>query len=278
MSNWYSFKVGDFNCLAINDGTLIGEALPLFTNASEAELMQALEKHELQPDHLPSSWTCLLVETPDHLVLVDTGLSNAINLGGGGLFFGLQNAGIAPEDVDTVILTHGHLDHVGGCTNANGESSFPNARFVMPQSEWDYWTSLDEKPEQFAGGLVRQRLLPIESQLETIQPDTEIVPGIRAFPAHGHSIGHIALDIESGGDRLLHLVDAVLHPIHVEHPDWVAIFDMFPDQMVNTRRELCRLAAETEAMTLFFHFAPFPGLGYIVEKGNAWEWEHIESE
>ncbi|HUF39304.1 MAG TPA: MBL fold metallo-hydrolase [Anaerolineales bacterium] len=278
MSNRYSFKVGDFNCLAINDGSLIGSASPLFINAPEAELTHALDRHGLQRDHLPSAWTCLLVETPDHLVLVDTGLNNAINIGGGGLFSGLQDAGIAPGDIDTVILTHGHLDHVGGCSNAKGEPSFPNARYMIIQSEWDYWTSPEEKPEQFAGEVIRQRLLPIESQLETIQPDTEIVPGIRAFPAHGHTIGHIALEIESGGDRLLHLVDSVLHPIQIEHPDWVAIFDMFPDQTVITRRELCRLAAEKEAMTLFFHFAPFPGLGYIVEKGNAWEWKHIEDE
>jgi glyoxylase-like metal-dependent hydrolase (beta-lactamase superfamily II) len=278
MTNRYSFKIGDFNCLAISDGDQIGSSPPLFTNAPEAELMLALENHGLRRDHLPSTWTCLLVETPEHLILVDTGEYNAFNLGGGKLFPGLRDAGIAPEDIDTVVLTHGHPDHIGGCLNAKGEPNFPKARYVLAQTEWDYWTDPEEKPDPFVGmfaGWVRNCLLAIESQLDTIQPDTEIVSGIRALPARGHTIGQIALKVESEGDSLLQLADSILHPIQLEHPEWVAVMDMFPDQTVSTRRELCRLAVEIEAMTLLFHFDPFPSLGYIVEQGNGWEWKPI---
>jgi len=272
MDNRFRFQLGDFSCLAINDGTIIGKADRLFVNAPEDKLQQALQQRGLQPDHLPSAWTCLLVETPAHLVLVDTGENNVGHLGGGQLFPALQAEGITPEDIDTVILTHGHGDHIGGCVNAVGQPAFPNARYLITQTEWDYWTDLQDKSERIVQ-LIRRCLLPLKPQLETIQPGEEILPGIRTLPAAGHTSGHIALEITSGGETLLNLADAVLHPIQLENPDWVAAFDASPEQTVATRKVLCQRAVETGARVLVFHFTPFPGLGYILKKGNSWAWQ-----
>lgn len=272
MDNTYQFKLGNFNCLAINDGTFIGQAKRLFVNAPEEALRQALARHGLQPDHLPSTWTCLLVEMPDHLILVDTGENNVGNMGGGQLFPALEAEGITPGDIDTVILTHGHGDHIGGCVDAASRPAFPNARYVMTQTEWNYWTDLQDKSEWIVQ-LIQRCLLPLTPQLETIQPGDEILPGIRTLPAAGHTPGHIALEITSGGKTLLHLADAVLHPIQLKHPEWVAAFDNSPEQTVATRKVLCQRAVDTEALVLAFHFTPFPSLGYIAQKGDAWAWQ-----
>lgn len=277
MSHKHRLTLGDFNCLAINDGGMTGKARYLFTNAPEEPLQQALQRHGLQADHLPSAWTCLLVETPDQLVLIDTGENNAGNWGGGRLLPTLAAEGIVPEDIDTVILTHGHGDHIGGCTDAEGRPNFPNARYVMWQTEWAHWTdeaNLASMPERIAR-LVRHCLLPISGQMELIDAYIEIAPGIRAIAAPGHTVGHMVVEITSAGERLLNLADAALHPIHLEHPGWVAAFDTLPDQTAATRRALCQRAAATGALVLAFHFAPFPGLGRILQAGDAYHWQPI---
>jgi glyoxylase-like metal-dependent hydrolase (beta-lactamase superfamily II) len=275
MNDRHSFKIGNFNCLAINDGGMIGQASHLFTNAPELVLHRALEGHGLQPDHLPSTWTCLLVETPNHFVLVDTGENNVGNLGGGQLLPALRAEGIAPGDIDIVILTHGHGDHIGGCVDAGGQPNFPNARYVMAQSEWDYWTDMEGKSEWIAK-LIQHCLLPLKPQLETIQPEIEIVPGIRALSAPGHTVGHLALVIESEDEHLLHIADAILHPIQVEYPNWIAAYDMFSEQTVKTRRALCQRAIEIGALVLAYHFSPFPSVGRIIEIEGTWRWEILK--
>ena len=102
----------------------------------------------------------------------------------------------------------------------------------------------------------------------------EIVPGIRAVTAPGHTPGHMALTICSGGEQLLAVSDAFLHPIHVEQPDWCAVVDFAPKQVMTTRRRLLNLAAMEKTLVLAFHF-PFSGLGHIVEKGERWRWHPI---
>ena len=274
MENRHRFTVGAFNCLAIKDGGYGGSAAQLFTNAPEEALARALQTHDLSPESLPSTWTCLLVETEEHLVLIDTGGGQAAGSNGGQLGQALAAEGLGANEVDTVILTHGHGDHIGGCVDGDGRPAFPQARYVMWQSEWDYWRSEENLAamSEWAARVARNCLLPVAPQLETIDVEEEIVPGIRAVAAPGHTVGHMALEISSAGETLLNLADAALHPIHLEHPEWVAAFDGDPEQTVATRRALCRRAAEQGMSVLAFHFAPFPSLGRIRADGDAWRW------
>ena len=104
----------------------------------------------------------------------------------------------------------------------------------------------------------------------------QIVPGISAVTAAGHTPGHMALAIASGGEQLLCISDAFLHPIHVEQPEWLAAVDLVPEQVVATRRRLRDRVAAEKALVLAFHF-PFPGLGHIVQEEGKWRWQPIET-
>jgi glyoxylase-like metal-dependent hydrolase (beta-lactamase superfamily II) len=150
----------------------------------------------------------------------------------------------------------------------------------MWKGEWDFWTlgeaeaKLDEHFREILLSFVRKNLPPIEDRLDLIEREREILPGIQAISAPGHTPGHMALLISSEGDHLLNIVDTVVHPIHLEQPEWCAAVDFAPDQVVATRRRLLNRAVAEQVLVFAFHF-PFPGLGHIVQKGEAWEWQPI---
>jgi len=283
----FTFRIGNFECIVVSDGThtyapptFPPPATFLFINAPREQLELVLSAHNLHPEQW-AEWTspyiCLVVNTGEHRALVDTG-ANGLGPDTGKLLQNLKAEGIAPEDIDTVILTHGHPDHIGGNTDAEGRPVFTRARHVMWKDEWEFWNSsetekrLDEHVRDVLMGYARKNLPPIKGQIDLIDREREIVPGISAVAAPGHTLGHMALSITSNGEQLLCLSDTVLHPIHLEQPDWHAAVDLDPEQVVATRRRLLTRAANEQALVFPFHF-PFPGLGHVVPKGDAWQWQ-----
>jgi len=281
----FRFKTGKLKCIAVSDGSLTyaPPTFPppntlLFANAPRERLGEVLLEHHIQADQW-AEWTspyiCLVVDTGDHLVLVDTG-AGGLAPTTGRLLQNLRAEGIAPTDIDKVILTHGHPDHIAGNTDAEGKLTFPNARYVMWKDEWDFWTSeqtkekLDEHVREVLLKFARDNLPPIQGKIDLFDREKEIVPGIRAVTAPGHTPGHMALEISSEGEQLLCTADLVLHPIHLEHPEWHAVVDFVPEQVVATRRRILNWAAARKALVLAFHF-PFPGLGHVIQKGEGWK-------
>lgn len=280
----FPFEIGNFQCVAISDGTFAYPDHSFFVNAPKEHLEQVLREHNIQPGEITIPWTCLLIDTGQHSVLVDTGGGAGLVPSAGKLLRNLQAKGIEPVDIDTVILTHGHPDHIGGNTDAEGKPAFPNARYIMWKDEWDFWTSepnlaqfeVSEDIKQLMLMLARKNLPPIQGQLNLIDRETEILPGIQVIAAPGHTPGHIALAISSGNQQLLYISDAVLHPIHLEQPDWYPVFDLVREQAMTTRRQLLNQVAAEQVLVIACHF-PFPGLGYVIKKGERWQWKPIET-
>jgi len=279
-ANSFRFKVGMFECIAVADGSLLDPvpAEVLFKNAPKELLEQVLRSHNIQLGQWTESFTCLVIQTGDHCVLVDTGLGVlASEPDAGKLLQNLRAEGIEPDDIDIVIISHGHGDHIGGNIDLEGRAAFPKAQYYMRRVEWDFWTSettLTNPEHEWMNEFVNNCLLPIQDQFRFIDQDIEIVPGIKALLAPGHTPGNMVVVIESSGKKLMDLGDVILDPIHLEYPDWYSDPDCQPAQSVYTRRLLLEYASREHALIFAFHF-DFPSLGYAIPQQENWMWQPI---
>ena len=292
MENTYRFKLGDFQCMAVSDGnhTYAPPDFPppsvfLFANAPQNQLDSVLAEYDLDSktwSEWVSPYICLLIDTGKQLVLVDTGAGD-LSPETGKLPENLKKEGIGVGDIDIIIHTHGHPDHVGGNTDNEGKLIFPNARYIICKTEWDFWNSaeavkkIDEHSRDILVGYANKNLTPIKNKADLVEYGTEIISGIRTIAAPGHTPGHMALSIKSGDEQLLCVSDTILHPIHLAYPGWCAAVDIDPAQVEASRNEILNRASTESAMVMAFHF-PFPGLGYVTVEKDAWKWNPIDNE
>lgn len=270
MAATYTFELGDFQCAMIQDGGAVGAVdriAGMFPDVPRETFESVLLEHGFDLDALPFSLNVLLVYTGTHRVLVDTGEGTDTSQ----LLNGFLALGIEPDDVDTIILTHGHRDHVKGIVDSDGKLIYPNARYFMWKAEWEHWLDVARQSGD-PGHYIRRHLLPIQDRMTLIETEAEIVPGIRAVHAPGHTVGHMALLLESNGERLLHIVDAAHHPIQITLTDWCPRFDTQPDLSRQTRRALVERAAWKKLLVAAYHFG-FPGLGRVVERDGQYVWQ-----
>jgi glyoxylase-like metal-dependent hydrolase (beta-lactamase superfamily II) len=263
------YTVGDFVCVNFCDADQVRDGFSLFPKIDPETLKTGFSEAGYQADALKFSITMLYIRTPEHSILVDTGLGSGMSK----LPESLLLAGIELNKIDTVIITHGHGDHIGGIIGADGTPTFPKAKYVFWKDEWEHWLGEATKPEN-PNGPAKKNLLPIQDKVILVEENGEIVPGVQAIHAPGHTMGHMALLIASKNDKLLHIVDAAHNPIQLVHPDWSPGFDVDPVLSAETRKQLFARAADEHLLTMAYHF-PFPGLGYVERDGAAFQWKPV---
>lgn len=270
----YQFRVGKIECTALLDAIIEYPVNALIANVNLDTVEPALIKYGLKKDgKFSSPYTCLFINTGGQRLLVDTGYGN-LWAPGGELLDCLQEAGVETKDIDVVITSHAHGDHIGGNTDKDGKIVFPNAQWVMAREEWKFWSNLENIKDSFDTEVIQRKLLPISERMRLVEGETEIAEGVFTIPMPGHTPGHLVIAVRSDGQELLYTADAMLHPLHVDHPDWCASdwADLNWEGVIKSRRELYERAASKHSLVLAFHFDPFPGLGHIERAGEGWRW------
>lgn len=273
----YTLNIGAIRCIAVAEGTstIAVDALPQrYPNATEDELQAAVASLGVDGDTIDSYYNVLLIDTGETKILVDAGMGERPERPTFGQTVPhLREAGIPPEDIDIVFITHFHGDHYMGLLT-DGEPTFPNARYVTRDAELAYWTS-DETREKLADRV--QGIMTVIDALafETVAAGDEIVQGVKVMAIPGHTMGQSALLIEDGDDALLHLVDLLHNTTQFTHPHWHFVWDTDPELGVQTRRAQLGNAANRGMLTMFYHL-PFPGIGKVQRNGDVFAWQPID--
>ena len=277
--NFYRFRVGRFECFALCDGGAKYTLESMVTNAPHSEVHAYLQAHSLPTEFIATPYTYPYVNTGKHKILVDMGAGNLLPTTGR-LIQNMEKAGIPPQSIDSIFISHAHPDHVGGALDSNGNLIFPNATYFIWQKEWDFWFSeqaIHQVGESFIS-FARQKLAPLKDRIVLLQEEKEVLPGVEVFFAPGHTPGHMGVSFKSDGEQLLYTADTVLHPLHLERPDWFPVYDILPEVAKASKSHIFDLAAETRSFVLGQHFPPFPNLGYISKQEPGWKWQPIKIE
>ncbi len=264
--NVHAFKIGALDALALRDGGLEtpNDNKVLGVGRTPEEVAAVLGAAGLPTDKLQLSIQPLLVKTADRVLLFDTGAGSAFGPGAGKLPASFAEAGVDPQSVTDIFISHSHGDHVGGLVSADGKLNYPNATIHLSKPEWEFMSGQDQ---------YKAWIPVIQPKVDAFAPGAELVPGVvKAVEIKGHTPGHSGYKITSGADSLLYVGDSMHHyVVSVQKPEWVIAFDGDSATASASRAALIAESAASGQRIYAVHF-PFPGIGKFEKKGEGYAW------
>jgi glyoxylase-like metal-dependent hydrolase (beta-lactamase superfamily II) len=275
---YFRLAVGDYEVTALYDG--YNDLSPgLLQNMSKERIRALLARQGITGDRVQTNFNAFLVNTGDHLILVDSGAGQCIGETAGGLLANMKAAGYEAAQVDSVLLTHLHLDHVCGLVDKQGAALFPNATVYAAKAETDYWLDprrLEQAPaaakEYFE--IPKRSLAPyVASQrLSTFTAPASPLAEVQVQASAGHTPGSTTYRFESRGQSIVFIGD-MIHNVAVQfaHPEVAIRFDTDPKQAVKTREAAFVALAKSGSWVAAAHL-PFPGIGHVTSEHKAFNW------
>jgi len=260
----HPFRVGQLLLVALQDAHYVvaNDGKTFGVDAGAPAVSQVLKDAGAATDRITLSVDALLLREGGRVLLFDTGLGEKLH---GALQASLQQAGVAPDAVTDVLITHPHMDHIGGLVTAAGTPAFPKAVVRMPEAAW---TWMQQQSPQLSK--------VIAAQIRTFEPGAHITPAVKSVPLAGHTPGHTGYEIASGGARLLDIGDLAHSSIvSLAKPQWTVEFDEDAAAARATRVSELALLAKSGELVFAPHF-PFPGVGHIRAQGDGYTWQAVQ--
>ncbi|WP_320726558.1 MBL fold metallo-hydrolase [Enterobacter sp. 118C5] len=278
---YYRLAVGEYEVTALFDG--YNDLSPsLLHGLSDDKIRKLLAQHKIDAERMPTAFNAFLVNTGKHLVMIDSGAGHCVPETAGQLVNNMKASGYRPEQVDTIFLTHLHLDHVCGLSDADGKALFPNATVYVPQGEADYW--LDPAKEASAPAnakeyfaIARKALSEYKASghLKTFVPPASPIPEVQTAYAVGHTPGSTVYRFASQGKAINFIGDLIHAPaVQFPHPEVSIRFDVDSKKAISSRaQEFNALAKDGEWMAAAH--LPFPGIGHITAWQQGYSWNPV---
>jgi glyoxylase-like metal-dependent hydrolase (beta-lactamase superfamily II) len=275
---FYRYKVGDYELTQLSDGAATFPMPDHFvTNVSKDQAIAEVARMYLAPaGEITVPFNPVLINTGRKLILIDTGYGPNVGPVVGHLPANLAAAGISPEQIDTVIISHIHPDHTNGLHTKDGTLAFPKAEILMPEKDWAFWMSEENAAnasDPVSKGYftnAQKTLSDLTGHVGTYAWDKEVAPGITSIGTPGHTPGHTSFAVASGKDRIFVQSDVTNIPaFFLRHPDWHVMYDHDPELAQRTRHRFYDMAATEKALVVGYHF-PFPCLGHVEKDGKGY--------